>query len=245
MLDMLEGIKQEYYNFYLANGRALESINNISRIELCPNEMRYGDDYLPFGYTRYCDGSILLQALPEFMDCAVELIKNSDEYIYKNIADYMKRKFNLVPNLERYKESSVWYGISDINNLNLAKKQSSTIKFDEKCGHEIIEKYVFIDRNSPGVFFGTLVGDNNEDKIVSVAKSIDGCKIAVGTHEDYRGRGYAVSNVAAMAEYILNNGMYAYYHTDGDNIGSQKTAQAAGLKEMSREKLFWFTNTGG
>jgi RimJ/RimL family protein N-acetyltransferase len=242
---MLEKIKEQDYKFYLKTGRALESIDNINIIELYANEMRYGDDYLPFAYTRYSDGSIILRFLPDLKDFALEFINKTDDLfsekmnacIYKSVADYLKQKFNLVPNTEKY-STGFGYGVSDKNKLNLDRKQRTTIKFDETCEYEIIEKYVFVDRNNPGVFFGTLI----DGRIVSVAKRNNAHEIGIGTHEDYRGKGYAVSNVAAMAEYILGKGLYVYYETNNLNAGSRRTAEAAGFTEIYREQFFWFKN---
>jgi GNAT superfamily N-acetyltransferase len=224
-------------------------------MELYANEMRYGDDYLPFAYTSYSDGSLILRFLPDLKDFALEFIKSSDlfsenaiGYVYKNISDYMKNKFNLEPDVQTFNYYKVSYGLSDINNLNLNKKQDSSIRFDGTCGHEIIEKYAYTGDNS--LFFGTLA----DNKIVSAAswnsyetyarypETIKIAAIGAGTHEDYRGRGYAVSNVVALAEYILSKGIYARYNTDSANKSSRKTAEAAGFAEMSRGKLFWFKN---
>ena len=207
---------------------------NLKLEKLDAKDIRFGDNYMPFGYTKYADGSILLQALPEFINIAAELINNSDDYIYDKIAGYMLREFNLVP--DREKASDIIYGISDKNKLRLEKKQGSTIKFDGACAYKIIEKYVYIDKDKPGVFFGALI----DDKIVSVAKYNVKNEIAAGTHENYRGRGYAVSNVVALAEYLLDSGASVKYCTDSANISSQKTAESAGFELMSREKLFWF-----
>lgn len=244
---MLEKLKQNDYDFYLKTGKTSENINNIKIIELYANEMRYGDDYMPFGYTQYCDGSIILRFLPNLGDFALEFInKNKSDdlfsdnmigYVYKNITDCMKELFNLVPNTEKY-NSGFGYGISDENNLNLDRKQRTTIKFDETCDYEIIEKYIFVDKNNPGIYFGTLI----DDKIVSVAKRNNTHEIGIGTHENYRGKGYAVSNVVALAEYILDKGLYVYYETNNLNIGSQKTAKGAGFTEIYREQFFWFKN---
>ena len=243
---MLEKIKENDYNFYLKSGRALESINNIKIMELYEKDMRYGDNYLPFGYMRYSDGDIILRFLPELKDFALEFINKPDDlfsedaiyYINRNIADCMKREYNLAPDTNKY-NAGFGYGTSDKDKLNLGRKQGTTIKFHETCEYEIIEKYVFVDRNVPGVFFGTLIGD----RIVSVAKRKNVHEIGIGTHEDYRGRGYAVSNVVAMAEYILDKGQYVYYETNNLNIGSRRTAEAAGLSEIYREQFFWFRNT--
>ena len=66
--------------------------------------------------------------------------------------------------------------------------------------------------------------DKNDDSIID---------ISTVTHRDYRGKGYAVSNVVALCEYILE--MQAkkeiHYITDINNIASQKTALSAGFIE--------------
>ena len=73
--------------------------------------------------------------------------------------------------------------------------------------------------------------DSKDDEVID---------IGVGTRENYRNRGYAVSNVVAMAEYILDLGKIAVYTTNNRNIASQKTALAAGLSEICKEKTFYF-----
>ena len=66
--------------------------------------------------------------------------------------------------------------------------------------------------------------------------------IGVGTHEDYRRQGYAVSNIVSLAEHILGipHREYVTYRPAGDNINSQKTAESAGFSKINREKFFDF-----
>jgi len=58
--------------------------------------------------------------------------------------------------------------------------------------------------------------------------------ISTKTHKDYRGKGYSVSNVVALCEYILNmqEEKEILYITDTKNIASQKTALSAGLMKV-------------
>ena len=87
----------------------------------------------------------------------------------------------------------------------------------------------------PNYCFATII----DNKIVSCASAgyhtdkindniID---ISTSTHIDYRNKGYAVSNVVALCEYILNTHekREIHYITDINNIASQKTAISAGL----------------
>lgn len=121
--------------------------------------------------------------------------------------------------------------------LNLHKKQDNSkllLKAD-------FEKFDFDFKNMlgwtsyPNYCFATII----DNKIVSCASAgyhadkindniID---ISVKTHKDYRGKGYAVSNVVALCEYILNmqEKREIHYITDTNNVASQKNALSAGL----------------
>jgi len=89
----------------------------------------------------------------------------------------------------------------------------------------------------PNYCFATII----DNKIVSCASAgyhadknnnsiVD---ISTVTHKDYRGKGYAVSNVVALCEYILDmqDKREIHYITDINNLASQKTALSAGLAE--------------
>ena len=135
----------------------------------------------------------------------------------------------------------VCYMLNDKNsdNLNLYRKQDNSTLFTKAD----FEKYDFDFKNMlgwvhyPNYCFATII----DDKIVSCAsagyhadKVTDNIvEITTATHSDSRGKGYAVSNVVALCEYILE--MQAkkeiHYITDINNIASQKTALSAGFIE--------------
>jgi len=121
--------------------------------------------------------------------------------------------------------------------LNLHKK-----KDDSKLLYKAdFEKFDFDFKNMlgwiyyPNYCFATIIGD----KIVSCASAgyhadkVDDniIEVTMSTHIDYRGRGYAVSNLVALCEYVLNTRKKReiHYMTDANNIVSQKTAESAGL----------------
>ena len=59
----------------------------------------------------------------------------------------------------------------------------------------------------------------------------DSTIIGVRTDENYRGNGYAASNVAALCNYLQGKGMSTiYYECALDNIASYRTAQKANLE---------------
>jgi GNAT superfamily N-acetyltransferase len=121
--------------------------------------------------------------------------------------------------------------------LNLHKKQENTrllFKAD-------FENYDFDFKNMlgwkyyPNYCFATIINNT----IVSCASAgyhahkIDYriVEVTTATHKDFRGKGYSVSNVVALCEYVLNmrDKKEIHYVTGVDNIAAQKTAISAGL----------------
>jgi RimJ/RimL family protein N-acetyltransferase len=131
--------------------------------------------------------------------------------------------------------------------LNLHKKQDNSRLLFKKD----FEEYDFDFKNMLGWiyypnFCYAIIIDN---KIVSCASagynankvSDKIIEISTVTNTDYRGKGYAVSNVVALCEYILNMQEKKEIHwtTDTGNIASQKTALSAGfIKVPYIYKLF-------
>ena len=121
--------------------------------------------------------------------------------------------------------------------LNLHKKQDNSkllFKTDfEKCDFDFKNMLGWI--YYPNYCFATII----DNKIVSCAsagyhadKINDSIiEVTIATHKDYRGKGYAVSNVVALCEYILNmqKSREIHYMTGIDNTAAQKTALSAGL----------------
>jgi len=89
--------------------------------------------------------------------------------------------------------------------------------------------------NYPNYCFATII----DNKIVSCASAgyhadkINGSivEVTTATHRDYRGKGYAVSNIVALCEYVMNmqENREVHYMTGINNIAAQKTAISAGL----------------
>ena len=121
--------------------------------------------------------------------------------------------------------------------LNLHKKQDNSKLLLKKD----FEQFDFDFKNMlgwiyyPNYCFATII----DNKIISCAsagyhadKINDNIvEITVATYKDYRGQGYAVSNVVALCEYVLNmqENREIHYMTDTNNIASQRTAISAGL----------------
>jgi len=121
--------------------------------------------------------------------------------------------------------------------LNLYKKQDHSKLLFKKD----FEEYDFDFQNMlgwtyyPNFCYATII----DNKIISCASagyhadkiSDNIIDITIATHKDYRGKGYAVSNVVALCEYILNmqEEKEVHFMTDIHNIASQKTALSAGF----------------
>lgn len=126
------------------------------------------------------------------------------------------------------------------NKLNLNKKQDNSSLLFKKD----FEKYDFDFKKMlgwvyyPNFCYATII----DNKIVSCASagyhadkvSDKIIEISTVTNKDYRGKGYAVSNVVALCEYILNmqEQKEIHYMTDINNIASQKTALSAGFTKV-------------
>ena len=129
----------------------------------------------------------------------------------------------------------------------LNRKNRDKLNLDKKHGDAKLlfkadfEKFDFDFRNMlgwtnyPNYCFATII----DNKIVSCASAgyhadkIDDniIEVTVATHEDYRGKDYAVSNLVALCEYVMNmqENREIHYMTGIDNIAAQKTAISAGL----------------
>jgi len=145
---------------------------------------------------------------------------------------------------------SVFYGIDCVNKLNLSKKQETTVYFNQKTKHEIIDCDMYVYLDGPSINFGTLI----YGKIVSIAtwnefksfrEIINGrrdnvIEIGIGTNIHHRQKGYAVSNVVALCEFILKIKAVdlVYACTQDDNICSQKTMESAGMFLMSEDEIY-------
>jgi len=260
---VFEKVKEDNCKFYCYRGELIKNIDicgiSVKYIELEKEKMDWGGKfYVPLQYIQYNDdNSVLIQSFPEFMNFIFDFIKkfhddlfskNAFDYLYNYLSKKLEKSFNIVPNTDWYESISIGYGINAKGALNISKKQDSTVKFDEKTEYEVIDTYTGVDKNTRGIYYGTLIdgkivsvaGWNNYHNYIDYPDSINVVEIGSGTHEDYRNKGYAVSNVVAMAEWILDKGLYAVYNTSNWNTASQKTAKSAGFSEVRKWKMFVF-----
>lgn len=121
--------------------------------------------------------------------------------------------------------------------INREVIQDSTVMIRSANGYENLTEYQLEDipNDSEECYFVTLV----DGKIVSVCETNSGDafigakEINVYTSPEYRGRGYAASNVAQMAYYYKSLGYNVAYTSRTDNTASLRTAEKCGFKRIA------------
>ena len=243
---MIETIKQDMCKSYKI------SYEELSEAKIILNNHDENDNwngiYVPLQYAQFEDNSIIVSSFPRLATLVNTYIKLfEDDLFSENALAYLKdnlkdetAKMGLKPystpiiNNDLY---NIIYGIEDEKYLQKQKIQESTVQFLHDTKYKASNL-------SPGhVYFGTLI-DGEIVSIVSTSlatleypevKIID---IGVGTHENHRQKGYALSNIIAMSNYLLNNGHIVKYMCDNKNINSQKAALSSGFEKIAREYLY-------
>jgi len=236
---------------------------NIRLIERDKNKLEYNSDgyaYI-FEYMQFFDDdSMILCTIPEFINPLLnyfELFRNDDlfsdksyEWLFSNLKDDAEKYgFTLHTDHENRKDyrHTVFFGTENKNDLNISKKQDNTVKFYSADNSYDMTEFDGTGFGCGALNFGTLI----DNRIVSNCLNTytdpfenEVVDIGICTLEDYKQKGYAVSNVVSMAEYLLSETeevkrvKEVIYTTGKWNINSQKTAKSAGLREIAKEVDF-------
>ncbi|NIK79788.1 hypothetical protein FHS15_004955 [Paenibacillus castaneae] len=214
------------------------------------------DTYIPLKYIQFADGEIVISAISDYIDFAKGYYQLFSENLFSEKAfDYLfdflsvkVKDFKLIPytgNQAKEKYLSI-FGLSDKADITYYNIQHSTIQFNSNTSNKNIT-HSYEELTPDRVYYGTLLGN----KIVSIV----GCNnaiqpllsptvvdIGLETHEDYRQNGYALSNVAAMSNYLVSEGHVVKYCCNNKNTNSIKTAISSGFKVVANEKTFWCVN---
>lgn len=172
-------------------------------------------------------------------DIAHNYVKLFDNFLSKDAIDYLHSQINPIIYQLGYetdlKKLYEWSYLYDIHYVNPDFILPNTIKWDSSMKYQNLTS-IDLDFINERNIFVTLI----DDKIVSYAcenpqgndeKIID---IGVETAENYRGKGYAASNAAALALYDLNIYSTVEYYCDNTNIVSQHLAEKIGFKEFGK-----------
>lgn len=247
---MLQKIKADLLRNYPKSINDLQS--SITFLEIDKEKMydENCDSDVPFKYIQFQDGCVVFAIIPQFMDYAknyYEIYKDDlfdkkafdylFEYISEKMKKYERKPYSVNQTLEKYMTYSI---LSKKSDVPYEKIQDTTIQFKADTPFKNITN-VYTELSQDCIYYGTLIGEN----IVSIVgtntpilkyPNLNVVDIGVETHENYRQKGYAASNVAAMADYLLSNGYIVKWGCNSLNINSIKTATACGFREIAKEK---------
>ncbi|HBN83765.1 MAG TPA: hypothetical protein DDZ89_07955 [Clostridiales bacterium] len=247
---MLQKIKADLLRNYTQN--IIDPQSSITFIEIDKEKMydENSDSDVPFKYIQFQDGCIIFATIPKLLEFAknyYEIFKNglfnkkAFEYLFENISvkmkKYERKPYTVNRELEKYMSYSI---LDDKTDIPYEKIQNSTIQFKADTPYKNITNS-YIELSQDCIYYGTLIGEN----IVSIVgtntpimkyPNSEVVYIGVETHENYRQKGYAISNVAAMSDYLLSNGYIVKWGCNSLNISSIKTASSCGFREIAKEK---------
>jgi RimJ/RimL family protein N-acetyltransferase len=211
--------------------------------------------FIPLKYFQLADGTVAISTISEYMDIARSFhtlfsknlfSEKAFQYLFDTISRKVKAFDLKLYTANQEQEKFLWiFGLGEKSNVACSKIQDTTIQLKFNAPYKNITKsYKHLQKDR--VYYGTLIGE-----IVSIA----GCNHAVEplnppsvvdigleTHESYRQRGYALSNVAALTDFLVDNGHSVKYCCNNKNIISIKTALSSGFQVVGFEKVIWCVN---
>lgn len=157
-------------------------------------------------------------------------------WVREQLEPYMLE--NLFGLLEGVKDHFLDYTISSVDD-NLILPETVRLKGDEDL--ENMTDYDIKAMTEYGhICFGSVI----DKKIVSVACTNYPCdlsredyetmELGVETNEEYRRRGFALSNIAALAKLLLENGYEVLYECESKNTGSIRIIERLGGVEFAK-----------
>jgi hypothetical protein len=236
------------------------SNKNMRYVEIKKEDLKYEKNGWAnvIEYIRFTDdNSGILLTIPEFIEPILKCTELHEkdfpaDKIYDlliNLLNEKAEKLGLCIDNNTNLIYDIIFGADKNTELNLSKKQEHSIRYYSgkyyNGDYDFILPEEFNESSDYSINYGTLI----DNKIVSYSGNTytfalmsenEIINISIHTLEDYRNRGYAISNVVAMAENIMEFGKIVTYTTHRNNIASQKTALAAGLSEIMKTQRFWY-----
>ncbi len=199
------------------------------------------DMLFPVGVTLTADGTRTVTALPEAEDVAVYLdsLPAEDLFAPETTEAILARLAERLAawGYEAEVTTSTVYHLTDRQQVNRRAILPSSEALMPDHGYENLTDCEPDPLGEGLLCFGTVT----DGKILSAASenphAEDDTVIDVGveTAEGHEGNGYAASNVAALAYYLLDPGVTVTYIAEDDNLPSHRVAEKVGFTPSTRE----------
>jgi hypothetical protein len=246
-------ILQNYKTNGSENLKQFDRIAEQFRRDFSEPQYLEGAFFVPFQFIQFIDGEILTSVAPGLENFTAAFMKNFSNRVFSAEAlacleaelpeELFALGFESLMTSGKYNPYTFMYGCADKTALHPEKIQATTVQFDSKTEFvNTTESYnPFFDLTNPRIYFGTVLDEKNIVSIVGHAMELgllpelDAVSVGVETNADYRRRGYAVSNVTAMTQYLLELGHIVTYSCHSKNENSQKTALSAGFIKIAEQ----------
>ena len=214
------------------------------------------DTAVPITVRKKHTGELMIEVFPTYEPEAWEFAERYGDdpftpealsFIWKRIGEPMRARGYEDEVKFRHRWSPT-YVLRRCEEINKSVILPETVRLTREIAHNNINRTTFdldCQLDDEMICFVTVIGG----EIVSIASENTSCsrdfdddpdcegvtEIGVETAVGHRGRGYASSCAAALADALITEtGGYVTYETNCDNIGSQKTALRAGFREYGR-----------
>ena len=198
----------------------------------------------PFGFV-IRDGEVSVSSC-DFADGEISVLESTPDLLGEDYLAHLDTVFSAMADENGYDceiVRCIEYSLSDRNAIDTSLVLDGSEVLTEDNGYEYLTEGRPDDDGGDPLAFVTV----SDGKVLSYAYenpdlSGDGTSdIAVETAEEYRGRGYGTSNVAALAYYLLDPGRTVTYTAEYGNLPSRKIAEKVGFTHSADEvRVIWY-----
>ena len=199
------------------------------------------DMLFPVGVTLTADGNRTVTAFPETEDVAsyLDALPAEELFTTKTATAVLTRLADRLAawGYEAEVATSTVYHLTDRQQVNRRVILPSTEPLMPDHGYENLTECQPDPLGEGLLCFGTV----EDGRILSAASENPHAEddvvidIGVETAEGHEGKGYAASNVAALAYYLLDPGVTVTYIAEDDNLPSRRVAEKVGFLPSTRE----------
>lgn len=201
-----------------------------------------------------CTITVELLRMRDLWKIEVPHIVENNELIHQliNADDLVAKYTEILSNaFKPYNYRNIWRNVknrfmcSSTTLINKAVILPSTVDITDDFPKYGIKRKLWYGDDYDYRGFGTVVNDELLSWCIENSHCLDdvSTEIGVETDENNRKKGYAVSNVAALCDFLLKKGVSTiYYECALDNIASFRTAKKANLEYIGEVFYLGFHN---